>query len=88
MPPTRDAAPDADRIGLSEAARLLGVSADTVRRWGDAGRLTVWRVGAGRYREFSRAEALELRARDDAPVTVQKAVDPPADATGAVSAAS
>ncbi|MBO0693070.1 MAG: helix-turn-helix transcriptional regulator [Acidimicrobiaceae bacterium] len=33
---------------ISQAARLLGVSADTVRRWGDAGRLAVQRDEGGR----------------------------------------
>jgi molybdopterin-binding protein len=33
---------------MSEAAELLGVSDDTVRRWADAGRLPVERSGAGR----------------------------------------
>jgi molybdopterin-binding protein len=33
---------------ISQAARLLGVSADTVRRWADSGRLPVTRDGSGR----------------------------------------
>ena len=32
---------------VSEAAALLGVSDDTVRRWGDAGRLVLRRDGSG-----------------------------------------
>jgi molybdopterin-binding protein len=35
------------RFRISEAAELLGVSDDTVRRWIDAGRLTAHRDGAG-----------------------------------------
>lgn len=33
---------------ISQAAQLLGVSADTVRRWGDSGRLTMERDEGGR----------------------------------------
>ncbi len=33
---------------ISQAAQLLGVSADTVRRWTDSGRLSVTRDEAGR----------------------------------------
>ena len=35
-------------IRVSEAARLLGVSDDTVRRWIDAGRLPATRSETGR----------------------------------------
>ncbi len=40
---------------ISQAARLLGVSADTVRRWADSGRLPVTRQAGGR-REVDGAE--------------------------------
>jgi molybdopterin-binding protein len=33
---------------IGQAAQLLGVSPDTVRRWADSGRLAVTRDGAGR----------------------------------------
>lgn len=33
---------------IAQAAKLLGVSTDTVRRWADSGRLPVTRDGAGR----------------------------------------
>lgn len=33
---------------ISQAAQLLGVSADTVRRWADGGRVSVTRDAAGR----------------------------------------
>lgn len=36
------------RFTVAEAAALLGVSDDTVRRWGDAGRLRVQRQDGGR----------------------------------------
>jgi len=32
---------------MGEAAQLLGVSSDTVRRWADAGRLTTDRTAGG-----------------------------------------
>ncbi|MCP9944672.1 helix-turn-helix transcriptional regulator [Streptomyces somaliensis] len=49
-----------------QAARLLGVSADTVRRWADAGRFPTRRDGAGRRLVEGRdlaAFAVELAAR-------------------------
>ena len=36
------------QLRISEAAQLLGVSDDTLRRWTDAGRLSVQRDSAGR----------------------------------------
>ena len=54
---TRSPSRDPDWMGLSEASSLLGVSAATLRRWSDAGRLRVFTTPGG-HRRFSRA-ALE-----------------------------
>jgi molybdopterin-binding protein len=55
------------RFRFAEAARLLGVSDDTVRRWADAGELTVSLDASGRkvvdgaeLAEFARAYANEI----------------------------
>lgn len=54
-----------DWVGLSEASGLLGVSAATLRRWSDAGRLRVFTTPGG-HRRFSRA-ALERLLPADRP---------------------
>ena len=59
------------RMGLtaSEAARRLGVSISTIRRWSDAGHLAGYRTPGGQ-RRFSEQqldaflESLQPRARD------------------------
>ncbi|GAA3442862.1 TOBE domain-containing protein [Planomonospora venezuelensis] len=48
---------------ISEAAALLGVSADTVRRWVDAGRLSARRDGQGHRRIAGADLAAFARAR-------------------------
>jgi molybdopterin-binding protein len=65
---------------ISEAAVLLGVSDDTVRRWADTGRLpTVKEPGArlavdGKVlAEFAVRAAAEAPAADDAPVVARSA---------------
>jgi molybdopterin-binding protein len=57
------------QLRISEAAELLGVSDDTVRRWADAGRLPTVRGESGRLAvdgrvlaEFAQAQYAEPRA--------------------------
>ena len=64
-------------IRLGEAAEILGVSADTVRRWSDAGRLPA-RRSAGGQRLVSRADVARVlserrRAGEERPIVAQSA---------------
>ncbi|MFO0879950.1 MAG: helix-turn-helix domain-containing protein [Gemmataceae bacterium] len=45
-----------DYVKITEAARLLGVSQNTLRMWADAGKVKVHRNPANRYRLFKRNE--------------------------------
>jgi len=54
---------DPDWLALSEASRLLGVSAATLRRWSDAGRLRVFTTPGG-HRRFSRSALERLLPAD------------------------
>tara|TARA_Y100000782_G_scaffold9526_1_gene10832 strand:+ start:1883 stop:2284 length:402 start_codon:yes stop_codon:yes gene_type:complete len=62
------------RIG--EAARLLGVSPDTVRRWADAGRLTTCRTTGG-HRTIAGPDLARL-SQDLAAEAATKQADGPA----------
>lgn len=53
-----------DDVGLGEAARTIGVSVDTLRRWDREGRITTHRDGANR-RRLTRAEVNRLAPRRD-----------------------
>ncbi|MEU6122785.1 helix-turn-helix transcriptional regulator [Streptomyces sp. NPDC047123] len=57
-------------FSIGQAARLLGVSPESVRRWGDAGRLRVERDGSGNrlIDGVSLAAFAEERARGAHPV--------------------
>ena len=46
----------ATRVRLKEAARMLGVHPETLRRWAHEGMVTYWAVGRGRYMEFDPAD--------------------------------
>ena len=56
---------DPDWIGLSEASSVLGVSAATLRRWSDAGRVRVFTTPGG-HRRFSRSALERLLLGDRA----------------------
>ena len=51
-----------DFIGTREAARLLGVSEASVRRWSDSGLLQSHRVGRRSERRFERSAVLGLKS--------------------------
>jgi transcriptional repressor of dcmA and dcmR len=51
-----------DFVGTQEAARLLGVSEASVRRWSDAGLIPSHRVGRRRERRFARSDVLDLKS--------------------------
>jgi len=68
---------DGDRLRLGEAAEILGVSPDTVRRWTLSGRLVAERT-AGGQRTVKRADVAHLaaerrRAGRDRPIVAQSA---------------
>jgi molybdopterin-binding protein len=69
--------PDAERIRLGEAAGILGVSPDTVRRWVDDGRLPAERSRGGqrlvRRADVARLLAERRRAGQDRPIVAQSA---------------
>ena len=54
MPHEQHHEPDEDWIGLGEAARLLGVTANTLRRWTDRGHLPSFTTPGG-HRRYPRA---------------------------------
>ena len=66
----------ADFVGTREAARLLGVSEASVRRWSDSGLLQSHRVGRRSERRFERSAVLRLKAggRPDAPPSASSVV--------------
>lgn len=51
------------------AARLLGVSEASVRRWGDSGQLPVRRIGRRRTRQFAGADLRKFLAAQAQPAT-------------------
>ena len=74
------AASNGDALSLGSAARLLGVSAVTLRRWADAGRIECFRTPGGQ-RRFLRRDLERIRDRRDG----GRVVRPPDPATAAQS---
>ncbi|HEY0638969.1 MAG TPA: TOBE domain-containing protein [Pseudonocardiaceae bacterium] len=64
---TEDTGRPAPQFRISEAAALLGVSDDTVRRWADQGRLELRKDAAGRYTVDGRRLAELAQRLADAP---------------------
>jgi excisionase family DNA binding protein len=56
---TKHASPSEEHLPVSAAAALIGISADTLRRWEKAGRISSFRTPTG-HRRFSRADVLAL----------------------------
>lgn len=77
MKPSESRSSGATRLRLGEAAKRLGVSPDTVRRWAEAGRLEV-QLTAGGQRTVSQAEVARLaaerrRSGSERPIVAQSA---------------
>lgn len=71
-----DSPPD-DQLRIGEAAALLGVSTDTLRRWTTAGRLSSARTAGGqrmvRREDVARLIAERRRQGGDRPIVAQSA---------------
>ncbi len=69
MPDPRSPAgrPQADRLALGEASRLLGVDPDTLRRWADEGRVPAFTTPGGHRRFERRALERLIAARRTGP---------------------
>lgn len=58
----REPSPD-DLINIAEAARLLGVSQPTLRRWDELGKFRARRHPINAYRQYLLADVMRLRKR-------------------------
>jgi diguanylate cyclase (GGDEF)-like protein/excisionase family DNA binding protein len=56
-------------LRVADAARLLGISRNTLRRWSDSGKLACYR-SAGGHRRFRREDVEALLARQHAPAAL------------------
>jgi excisionase family DNA binding protein len=52
--------PDGDLMRIGEAAKLIGISTMTLRRWADQGKLRSFQIGPSRERRFSREDVASL----------------------------
>jgi excisionase family DNA binding protein len=75
---------DGDTVTLGEAAEALGVSASTLRRWAESGRIPTMRT-AGGHRRFAVSEVSRLNAaRGVASRGGVRPIPPPAAAVGSL----
>ena len=61
--PRRPTTRSDDIITIKQAARLLGVSEPTLRRWDEAGKFTARRHPINGYRLYDRSKVLAMRKR-------------------------
>jgi excisionase family DNA binding protein len=63
-------------LRVKEAAALLGVSPNTVRAWGAAGKIPEYRHPANRYRMYKEADLERLNQQIERSVTRPSAAPP------------
>jgi DNA (cytosine-5)-methyltransferase 1 len=56
-------------LRVKEAAKLLGVSPNTIRAWGASGKITEYRHPVNRYRLFRKADLEQVNAQLEHSVT-------------------
>jgi excisionase family DNA binding protein len=61
--PRKKGEDDSAIITIKEAARLLGVSEPTLRRWDELGKFTARRHPINGYRLYDRAKVLAMRKK-------------------------
>ena len=62
-----DQGPEPEYMTVREAAALLRVHPNTVRRWAQTGVLQAWRIGPRQDRRFRRVDVLRLLTQDPEP---------------------
>lgn len=61
-------------LTVAEAAELLGVSPNTIRNWGKAGKITEYRHPINNYRLFKSEELEALLAEVDLPARTKQQI--------------
>ena len=74
--------PSAQMLTMGEAARLLGVHTNTVRKWANEGRLRAYRIGTSGDRRFQREE-VELLLEEPAGAPSRESTDSTTDRAAA-----
>ena len=57
-------------LRVKEAAKVLGVSPNTVRAWGAAGKIPEYRHPANRYRMYKQADLERINAQIEHSITL------------------